>query len=64
MSNPDRIDKCLLMLGEAHGKLDFLCESSADHNKRLKSLETTRTRQYAIFGFLGSAIGWFASIFK
>ncbi len=58
----DRIDQLLSITG---GHTALLTDIKADlqnltdkHDKRLKSLETTRTRQYAIFGIFSSAIGW------
>ena len=60
----DRTDEVLLLLGQAHGKLDNIQGSIADHHKRIKSLETTRTRQSAIFGFLGAGLGWLMSFFR
>lgn len=55
-------DQILLLVGEANGKLDLLLGEVSDHGKRLKSLEHSRTKYTAIFGFVGagfgSIIGW------
>ncbi len=54
----DKQDEILLLVGEVRGDVKCLLAADKDLGKRIKSLETTRTRQYAIFGFIGTCFGW------
>lgn len=61
--NDDRLDRCLLLIGEVRGDVKCLLAEDKDLGKRIKSLEITRTRQFAVFGLFGSVFGWFTGLF-